>query len=62
MYSRLMFVSKIQPDSLLKLQTFNNNYFLQIGPFFGVLYKEEKTRRFQSSAKRVLSGLISDIP
>ena len=49
MYSRLIFVNKIKPDSLLEVQTFNNNhffFFLQIGHLFGVSYKEEKPGDF----------------
>ena len=46
MYSGLVFFSKIKPDSLLKVQTSHINQFLQNGPLFGVLYKEEKPRDF----------------
>ena len=46
MYSRLIFVRKVKLDSLLEVQTFNNNPFLQIGPLFRVLYNEEKPGDF----------------
>ena len=42
MNSRFIFVSNIKPDSLLEVHTFNKNHFLEIGPLFGVLCKEEK--------------------
>ena len=45
MYSRLIFVSKIKLDSLLEVQTFNNNQFF-IGPLFGVLYEEKNPGDF----------------
>ena len=63
MNSGLIFFSKIKADSLLKVQTFNNNQFFINGPLFGVLYKEKNPGDFSlakmAEQKRGVSGLIS---
>ena len=41
-----MFVSKISPDRLLEVQTFNNTQYFTNGPLFVVLYEEEKPAVF----------------
>ena len=43
MYSHLVFVSKIKPDSLLEAQTFNNNHCFTNR----ILYKQEKPGDFR---------------
>ena len=66
MYSGLIFVSKIKPDSLLEVQTFNNDRFFTKADLFSGFCVRKKIQeilvfRKMAGQKRGVSGLTSHI-
>ena len=66
MYNRLIFVGKIKPDSLLEVQTFNNNqFFINRTSFRGFCMRKKKQEilvfRKMAEQNSGVSGLISHI-
>ena len=66
MYGSLIFVSKIKPDSLLEVQTFNINHFFYKSDLFSGFCLKKKNQQISvfhkmGEQKRGLSGLIRHI-